>query len=446
MHSRHLLSTTTLILAVSLSLSACNKPAPSDQAAADQPAVPAAGLAPSAAELPAQGTIRPASAGVVRQPYRYIDDAYALGDAFGDSAPDYTVDYGGTRPLIWRSRSGDYRVIERTDDGDRAYYYHSGVDRPFLVQDPRYAYGYDGGALVVIYDASGRPLSQPITARDSDLAARYLSRAAQLYRAAVQQQRLSAEAAGWAARRNSVIAQQRDWAADQQRNDDWRRWHEGETRRQHAEFGDERLQRQADASRFAGANSASGLDRSRNRAEIDQRRQDAQAPPTGQRQQDIQADADRRTQAMARSQAGQTQQRADELSRNQIASEAYRKGQEDARREQAQALAQAQAQAQVQAQAQAARVLADQAKVEEAKRAQVKSEAAKAEQAKVDQAKTEQAKAQDARVRQAQAEQAQRAKADGEARQQGAGDRGKGKAARDKHDNRRGDKHDDSKD
>jgi hypothetical protein len=429
MKNRHILSISTVILAASLALGACNNPAPSDQTAIGQTPASATGLAPAASELPASGPIRPASAGVVREPYRYIDDAYALGDAFGDSPPDYTIDYGGTRPLIWRTRSGDYRMIERTDDGDRAYYYHAGADRPFLVRDPRYAYAYDGGALVVIYDASGRPVSQAITARDADVAGRYLSRAAQLYRAALQQQRLSAEAADWQARRNTVLAQQRDWLADQQRNDDWRRWRDEQSRRQHANLGEERSQRQAAAARFDGATAATSAERVRDQAEMQQRRQDAQAPATGQRQLDLQADAGRRAQAMAGSQAAQPQQRAEADRRNRIAADDYRRGQDEARAQRRQADAR-------QTQVQAMRVQAAQARAEQAKVDQ-----AKVDQAKVEAAKVKAAKAEQTRVSQVQAEQTQRAKADTQARRPAGAGHGKGKAAGDGRD----DKHDEPK-
>ena len=144
MRNFHLLSVSTLALA----LAACG---PQQQTASQSEApVSSLGLAqgdsspaayaPAATQLPASAPLRLASAGVERQPYSYIDDAYDLGDAFGDSPPDYTVDYQGTRPWIWRSQAGAYRMVEQTSDGERDYYYRAGADQPFLVRDPQYAY------------------------------------------------------------------------------------------------------------------------------------------------------------------------------------------------------------------------------------------------------------------------------------------------------------------
>jgi hypothetical protein len=254
----HLMLTSGMaLLAASLSLAACNKRSDSQAAAPPATGAPIASLPlaqgepppePSlatTAQLPPAGPIRIAPSSSERSRYRYIDDAYAMSGAFADSPPDYTVDYQGSRPWIWRSQSGAYRVVEQGPDGERDYYYAAGADQPFLVRDPQYAYAYDGGALVQIYDAQGRALPSADSARQADFAARYLARARQLYSAAVHQQRQAAYAADWQARREAVLAPQRDWRVQQQQDPDWRRWHEQRMAQQQADWGGEHDQRQA---------------------------------------------------------------------------------------------------------------------------------------------------------------------------------------------------------
>jgi hypothetical protein len=185
-----------------------------------------------------------AASDVAREPYRYIDDAADLGDAFADSPPDYTVDYDGTRPWIWRAEDGAY--------GERDYYYHSGADSPFLVRDRANAYAYDGGQLVVVYDSAGRPIDRGNAGRDAEIAAAYLARARHLYAAAVHNQRQAAYAADWEARRDAVLQSQRDWADQQRSNDDWRRWRADRDHSHQAALDQERAQRQADAAQAAG--------------------------------------------------------------------------------------------------------------------------------------------------------------------------------------------------
>ena len=222
-----------LILSLAIAgfgLTACNKDtgqspadlvtgAPAASLPLAQGAAPPLVAAPAVSALPAQPPVRYAAA-PAGQRYRYIDRAYSLGEAFADSPPDYAVDYEGVRPWVWRSGQGDYRVIEPTPDGDRTYYFDAGSDQPFLVRDPRYAYGYDQGGLTVVYDAYGRPTGYDADA--ADRAARYLARARALHDAAVHQQRQAAYAEAWRERRTQVIAQQQAWQADQSREAAWR--------------------------------------------------------------------------------------------------------------------------------------------------------------------------------------------------------------------------------
>src|ERR1700761_7495336 len=151
MRKHNLMLTSGLVLAAAcLSLAGCNKQSGSQDSSASS--LPLAEGAPPPAtyadQLPSAGpvTVNSASYGVER--YRYIDDAYDMGDAFGDSPPDYAIDYQGERPWVWRSGSGAYRVVEQGPDGERDYYYAAGADQPFLIRDPRYAYAFDGGQLV----------------------------------------------------------------------------------------------------------------------------------------------------------------------------------------------------------------------------------------------------------------------------------------------------------
>ena len=119
-HSRSWFAASLAVLA----LVGCNKA--DQQSAVDQVAPPQAALPLTTADLPA-GSDAPAvqalpggpPARVVRlvdpsQRYAYVDRAYRMSDAFADAPPDYSFDYGGVRPWIWRSNSGAYRVLERT--------------------------------------------------------------------------------------------------------------------------------------------------------------------------------------------------------------------------------------------------------------------------------------------------------------------------------------------
>ena len=248
----------TLALA-GVSLAACNKQ--TDQT----PAAPATGApiaslplaqgepppliaAPALAALPSAPPVHYASA-PPRERYRYIDRARALGAAFADSPPDYTVDYAGVRPWIWRSGRGEYRVVEPTPDGDRTYYYDAGSDEPFLISDPQYAYGFSRGELTVVYAPDGRVVDYDPSS--ADRAARELARARALYAAAVHQQRQAAYAAAWLQRREQVLAEQRAWDAEQERDAEWRQWHEDHQRAEQADWDRERAMRAAYAATVA---------------------------------------------------------------------------------------------------------------------------------------------------------------------------------------------------
>ncbi|HEV2532787.1 hypothetical protein, partial [Phenylobacterium sp.] len=245
-----------LPLALAGGLTACDRQAqPPPATGAPIASLPLAeGAAPPTAYAPIADQLPPAPPVLVRRPpprarYSYIDRAYAMGQAFGESPPDYTVDYQGERPWIWRSENGDYRVVEPTPDGERDYYYSGDSDEPFLVRDPQYAYGYDQGALVVIYDARGRPMDYD--ARAAERSARYLARARALHAAALHDQRQAAYAAAWRARRNAILDQQQAWQAQQQQDSEWRAWHADHQSEDHARWDREQAMRQAYAAQLA---------------------------------------------------------------------------------------------------------------------------------------------------------------------------------------------------
>ena len=386
MTDRNLLLT---VAAASLGLAACDRnsgpPAP---AASLTPAQEALAEAPFALPLPPAAPL--AARRATRGNYRYVDDAYAMSDAFGDSPPDYVVDYQGERPWIWRARNGAYRVVEWTPDGERDYYYRSGANRPFLVRDPRNAYAYEDGRLVEVYDAYGRPVSADRWASGPSLASQYLIRAAQLYLAAQSQQRQAADAAEWRARRDTVDRQRQAWAAEQQRNDDWRRWRTEDAQpRQQAVWTQERAVRQAAALAVPPRDDRQD-ERRREQANLDAQRQQ-------------QAEAQHRDQQRAQELA-QVQARAQEQARQAAAADRERQQQVEAQRRDRQ-----------QAQ-QRAEVSRRQAEIAQRQDADVRAKAQ--ERAQAEQARAQQQAQQKAEVSRRQAEVAQRQEADARAKAQ----------------------------
>ena len=204
--------------------------------------------APALAALPSAPPV-PIAAIAPKERYRYIDRAEALGETFADSPPDYTVDYDGVRPWIWRSNRGEYRVVEPTSEGQRIYYFDAGSDQPFLVSDPEHSYGFAQGELTAVYAPDGRLIGyDPASA---ERAARYLARARALYDAALHQQRQAAYAEAWRERRRQVLAEQQAWAAEQQRDDAWRAWRDQHRRAEQPDWDRERAARVAYAATIA---------------------------------------------------------------------------------------------------------------------------------------------------------------------------------------------------
>jgi hypothetical protein len=205
---------------------------------------------------PALTALKPAPPAMVtrlvdpRQRYAYLDRAYALAQTYGDAPPDYTYDYGGTRPWVWRGDDGSERVAERTPDGLRYYYYDAGAQYPYLVEDPDYTYGYSNGELVAVY-RDGALLSNDDAQRRADIAGRYLARASGLYEASVNQQHLAVAQSRWEAERAQIAANQARWSQEQSRYADWQAYHQDHVKEYQDHFAVEQYRRDSEAARYA---------------------------------------------------------------------------------------------------------------------------------------------------------------------------------------------------
>jgi hypothetical protein len=281
---------TTSLLAITatmgaLSLAACNKVAPTptqETASADMGNQPV--TAPPIASLPLATAMPPAAAPAAplasalppaQRPirvapkrnadrYRYTDRAFSMGQAFGDTPPDYTVDYQGTRPWVWRADNGGYRVVEQLPQGQRDYYYQSGAEQPFYITDPEGGYAYDRGELVGVYGPDGVPLDDRYAGQRADAAARYFERARALYRAAQYDRRQAAYAADWQARRERAIEQRRSWEAAHARDAEWQAWHDANQDRDYRNWDEERSRRSAYAASIAVGAGAAAIALTRN--------------------------------------------------------------------------------------------------------------------------------------------------------------------------------------
>ena len=228
-----------------------------------------AAAAPTGTALPSAPAVRVASVASARDRYAYADRAYQTARVLGDAPPDYAFDYQGTRPWVWRSNRST-RVIERTPQGQRYYYYDAGQASPYLVQDGGYSYGYSNGQLVVVYDSQGRPLDPALIQERADLAGRYLYRAQQLYNAALTSQRRAVAAQRWQERRAQIDAQRNQWEQQQQQQDDWRAYHDDHAAQEQAYWQDEQHRRAVESQQYNAA-----LGNAYQDGRYDQRGQDA---------------------------------------------------------------------------------------------------------------------------------------------------------------------------
>jgi hypothetical protein len=228
-------------------------PAPSDALpltdATGAPLAPA----PAATALPPAPPVRVAYLRDPNQGYAYIDKAAALRNAFGDAPPDYTYDYQGVRPWVWRSADHATQLVESLADGSRSYYFQPGAALPYLISDGQYSYGYDDGALVIVYDGRGRPLPPPQIAARADLAARYLQRAQDIYMASLRARHMAVARDHWLARRAAWQAGAARWEDERAQDAAWRAYHEQYARDEDARWAAERYQREAEAARMAAA-------------------------------------------------------------------------------------------------------------------------------------------------------------------------------------------------
>ncbi len=261
---RHILNHHASLIALacsgSFALGACtpaSKTSTADQVAVPEAAIPLSDSAPQPVAYAPPAERLPPAPVRYRRPVRadetwgYIDEADQLGYGFGDAPPDYAFDYDGTSPWAWRSNNGWYRVVEPVRGGERYYYYRPGSDRPFLVRDPDYAYGYDNGELVVVYDRGGRPLAEREAERRADLAGRYLSRAQALYRAAQQDRRRPVERSSWQTRRPTIQATQVELNRQRQQAPDWQAFRQRQAPDWQSRWAGERERREAEAARVA---------------------------------------------------------------------------------------------------------------------------------------------------------------------------------------------------
>ncbi|HEY5290175.1 MAG TPA: hypothetical protein VIJ59_09090, partial [Caulobacteraceae bacterium] len=116
----------------------------------DAPAT-ASAMAPPVSALPAY-QVRRARVARPQDEYAFADRADQAAYGFGDAPPDYAFEYQGGRPWAWQGDDGHQVVVEPLPGGaDRYYYYQPGASTPYFVRDRDYAYGYQDGALVVVY-------------------------------------------------------------------------------------------------------------------------------------------------------------------------------------------------------------------------------------------------------------------------------------------------------
>lgn len=272
---------------LTLTLSACQKSASDNGQPATAPPIAALALATATPPTPIAyapaATALPSGSGHIRfglthdrGRYSYTDRAYAMSNAFGDTPPDYTVDYDGTRPWIWRSDDGGYRVVEQLPDGQRTYYYARGADQPFYITDPDGGYAYNGGMLVAVYGPDGSPLPDSYAQQRADNAERYYDRSIAIYHAAQYSQRQAAYADDWRARRDGLAQQQQRWNDERTRDSDWAAWHDQHQQDEDGTWRAEHDRRNAYAATIGAAVVGAAVFGSGNHSDGDQNRG---APP-----------------------------------------------------------------------------------------------------------------------------------------------------------------------
>ena len=206
--------------------------------------------APPASALPPAAPVRIGRLAHPQEGYAYLDRAYSASSGYADAPPDYAVDYNGERPWIWRGGDNSERVVERTPEGLRYYYYEPGASQPYLVQDPDYGYGYSDGQLVAVYGPGGQLEPYEYQQRYADRAGRYLAWGAGLYAASVHQQRFAVEQDGWRRQQAYIAGQRNAWAQQQNRYPAWNDYHQAHAQEEQAHWAPERDRRQAEIVRY----------------------------------------------------------------------------------------------------------------------------------------------------------------------------------------------------
>jgi hypothetical protein len=249
-------------------LQACNQGAgapPPPLAALPPTTQPAPSLIPGplADQLPAAPPPRLLQVSNPDDAYAFADRAYAMDAAFADSPPDYDFEDDGATPWVWVANDGSQCVAEYTPAGWRYYYYDPGDTEPFFIADPEYGYGFEGGALVVVYDHYGRAVPPNADARRDEVAGQYLARAALLRTAAARDPHRAVAASDWTSQRTVISGQQRTWSQAQTSNPAWQAFHAQHAAADTAHWSAERTRREAWAARV----DASLGDRGRAQAE-----------------------------------------------------------------------------------------------------------------------------------------------------------------------------------
>ncbi|MGZ3258274.1 MAG: hypothetical protein ACXWIO_03695, partial [Croceibacterium sp.] len=184
--------------------------------------------------------------------YQWLAKASALGGMLGNAPPDYAFNYDGVEPWAWETGDRYMRYAEPVDGGYRYYYYEPDSERPFLVSDPYYSYGYRDDRLVAIYDRQGRMIDARRAERQRQAAQDYFARAQQMYQAAHRDQRVGVPAPLWQQRRDDVARQQRQWDQARQQRQAWQSWDAQNEQRLHRDWAGEALVRRDAERNFAG--------------------------------------------------------------------------------------------------------------------------------------------------------------------------------------------------
>jgi hypothetical protein len=238
----------------------CQKPAPAADVAQAPPPVATLPLsdAPASAPAPAPPVSALPAYRIPRSRVARPSDAYAFAEraadaryGFGDAPPDYAFDYDGASPWAWQGDNGYYTVAEPLPGGgERYYYYDPGSDTPYYVYDGEYGYGYQGGALVVVYDRYGRPLPDSEVGSRWDYAGRYMWRAQALWRAMHGGRHYAVARDNWQAQRPVFTQQWTQWDQERQQDPNWAAYHQQYGGQYQQPWGQERYRREAEAYRY----------------------------------------------------------------------------------------------------------------------------------------------------------------------------------------------------